>query len=401
MALTAVVYAAAYLVWERSDWGSATVRDLLGNIAFMPLNLAVLALYFLAARSPVLDPGVRRALRFLALGSTLVFTGNAISTWYLMGLGENPPVTWADPFYLSDSLCTLAALLSFPLARRTRMERWKFVLDAAMVLVGGAVAIWFWSVRPAAEGDSSVAVTILAYAYPLASLLLLLGITTVLLRRPVDGNRLAFGMLVTGVTVSIVADLVFTYIVRETGGRSASWIDSAYLVTYILLIAGAERYYRHPKARLEGAAMPRTRSQPVSPLPYVAVAATYGLLLLTVVSPWTDPVSGVAVGALMVTALVVARQVLTVRENVRLLADTAARQNEARFRSLVQHSSDVIMVTRPNGTMRFVSPSASRVFGYEPAALLGRHRGRSPRCCTPPTGTAPPSSLPRSWPDRA
>ena len=118
--------------------------------------------------------------------------------------------------------------------------------------------------------------------------------------------------------------------------------------------------------------MPRTRSQPVSPLPHVAVAATYGLLLLTVVSPWTDPVSGVAVGALLVTALVVARQVITVRENVRLLADTAARQNEARFRSLVQHSSDVIMVTRPNGTMRFVSPSASRVFGYEPSALLGR-----------------------------
>jgi diguanylate cyclase (GGDEF)-like protein/PAS domain S-box-containing protein len=372
IAVSAVVYGAAYLVWERSDWGSPTLRDLLGNIAFMPLNLAVLGLYFLAARSPILDPGVRRALRFLALGSALVFTGNAISTWYLMGLGQNPPVTWADPFYLGDSLCTLAALLSFPLARRTRMERWKFVLDSAMVLVGGAVAIWFWSVRPAAEGDSSLAVTILAYAYPLASLLLLLGITTVLLRRPVDGNRLAFGLMVTGVTLSIVADLVFTYIVRETGGRSASWIDSAYLVTYILLIAGAERYHRHPKARLEGATTTRTRSQPVSPLPYVAVAATYGLLLLTVVSPWTDPVSGVAVGALLVTALVVARQVITVRENVRLLADTAARQNEARFRSLVQHSSDVIMVTRPNGTMRFVSPSASRVFGYEPSALLGR-----------------------------
>ncbi len=77
--------------------------------------------------------------------------------------------------------------------------------------------------------------------------------------------------------------------------------------------------------------------------------------------PWTDPVSGVAVGALLVTALVVARQLITVRENVRLLADTAARQNEARFRSLVQHSSDVIMVTRPNGTIRFVSPSVSRV----------------------------------------
>jgi hypothetical protein len=81
MALTAVVYAAAYMVWERSDWGSPTFRDLLGNIAFMPLNVTVATLYFLAARSPVLDPGVRRALRFLALGSVLVFTGNVISTW--------------------------------------------------------------------------------------------------------------------------------------------------------------------------------------------------------------------------------------------------------------------------------------------------------------------------------
>jgi diguanylate cyclase (GGDEF)-like protein/PAS domain S-box-containing protein len=372
IALIAVVYAAAYLVWQRSDWGSPAFRDLLSNIAFMPLNVAVLTLYSLAARSPVLDPGVRRALRYLALGSVLVFTGNSISTWYLVGLGENPPVSWADPFYLADSLCTLAALLSFPLARRTRMERWKFVLDAAMVLVGGAVAIWFWSVRPASEGDSSLVQTFLAYAYPLAGLLLLLGITTVLLRRPVDGNRLAFGMLVTGVTLSIVADLTFTYITRETGGRTESWVDAVYMIVYLLLISSAERYYRHPQARLEGATLPRPRTQPVSPLPYVAVAATYGLLLLTVVSPWTDPVSGVAIGALLVTALVVARQLLTVRENVRLLADTAARQNEARFRSLVQHSSDVIMVTRPNGTMRFVSPSASRVFGYEPAALLGR-----------------------------
>ena len=67
--------------------------------------------------------------------------------------------------------------------------------------------------------------------------------------------------------------------------------------------------------------------------------------------------SGLAVGAVLITALVVARQVLAVRENVRLLAETAARQNEVRFRSLVQHSSDVIIVVRPDGAIRFVSPS--------------------------------------------
>ena len=96
--------------------------------------------------------------------------------------------------------------------------------------------------------------------------------------------------------------------------------------------------------------MPLTRFQAISPLPYLAVGTTYALLLFVALRPWTDPISGLAVGALLVTGLVVLRQLLAVGENVRLLADHSARQNEARFRSLVQHSSDVIIVTRADGT---------------------------------------------------
>ena len=363
----------AYLVWERNDWGTPQIRDLVSNVAFMPLNLLVLTLTGLASRSPVLDPGVRRALRFLAMGSAMVFIGNGISTWYLMVLRENPPISWADVFYLSDSLLILAALLSFPLARRTRLERWKFGLDAAMVLVGGAVVIWYYSIRRTAElGNSSTVITLLAFAYPLVSMLVLLGITTVILRRPTDGNRVAFRWLVGAVLISVVADLTFNLVSLETGGRSASIIDGAYLLCYVMLIAGAELYYRRPVPRSTAGAAPRPRTQPISPLPYLAVASTYALLVQAVIRPWTDPVSGLAVGAMLVTILVVARQLLAVRENVRLLAEQAVRQNEARFRSLVQHSSDVIIVTRANGTMRFVSPSANRVFGYDPSEMVGR-----------------------------
>ena len=368
-----VLYAIAYLVWERNDWGTPTIQNLVSNVAFMPLNLAVLTLTGLASRSPVLDPGVRRALRFLALGSAMVFIGNAISTWYLMVLEENPPISWADVFYLSDSLLILAALLSFPLARRTRLERWKFGIDAAMVLVGGAVVIWYFSVRRTAElGTGSGIITLLAFAYPLVSMLVLLGVTTVLLRRPTDGNRVAFGVLIGAILISVVADLTFNLVSLESGSRSASLIDGAYLLCYVMLIAGAELYYRRPVPRSTTGAVPRPRTQPVSPLPYLAVATTYALLIHAVIKPWTDPVSGLAVGALLVTFLVVVRQLLAVRENVRLLAETAVRQNEARFRSLVQHSSDVIIVTRANGTMRFVSPSANRVFGYDPSEMLNK-----------------------------
>jgi len=371
VALATALYAVAYLVWEQSGWGSTALRDLVGNVAFMPINLTVLALFFLASRQELLDPSVRQALRLLALGGAMVFTGNAISTGYVLTLNESPPVSWADPFYLSDSLLTLTALLSFPLARRTRLERWKFLLDGAMVLVGGAVAIWFFSVRPtAASPGSSFVVTLLAFAYPLASMLVLLGVTTVLLRRPIDGNRLAFGLLVAGVSVGVIADLTFNLVQLELGSRSASWADGVFLLCYVMLIASAELYWRRPVAQGSARPMPYTRMQPISPLPYLAVGTTYALLLVVALRPWKDPISGLAIGALLVTGLVVLRQLLAVRENVRLLADHAARQTEARFRSLVQHSSDVIIVTRADGTIRFVSPSVTRVFGYEPMAML-------------------------------
>ena len=371
VAFATALYAVLYLVWEQSHWGSAAVRDLVGNVAFMPLNLSVLTLFALASRREILDPDVRRALRLLALGGAMVFIGNAISAWYVLALHDSPPVSWADPFYLSDSLLTLAALLSFPLARRTRLERWKLLLDGAMVLVGGGVAIWYFSVRPtAASQESSLVVTLLAFAYPLASMLVLLGVTTVLLRRPIDGNRLAFGLLVTGVSVGVVADLTFNVVQLEVGSRSASWADAVFLICYVMLIGSAELYWRRPVAQRTTPTVPFTRFQRISPLPYLAVGTTYLLLLVVALRPWTDPISGLAIGALLVTALVVLRQLLTVRENVRLLAEHTARQNEARFRSLVQHSSDVIIVTRADGTIRFVSPSATRVFGYDPAAML-------------------------------
>ena len=120
------------------------------------------------------------------------------------------------------ALLLLTALLSFPLSRRIHLEWWKFVLDAAMVLVGGGVLIWYFAVRPEVSGVAwrSSGATVLSFAYPLASLL----------RAPrrhhraaprarSTGTGWAFGLLVAGVLLSVVADLTFGLIQRETGER--------------------------------------------------------------------------------------------------------------------------------------------------------------------------------------
>jgi len=52
-------------------------------------------------------------------------------------------------------------------------------------------------------------------------------------------------------------------------------------------------------------------------------------------------------------------------------AEETLRHREARFRSLVQNSSDIIMVVGPDGTISYVSPSMARILGYRSEAVLG------------------------------
>jgi diguanylate cyclase (GGDEF)-like protein/PAS domain S-box-containing protein len=51
--------------------------------------------------------------------------------------------------------------------------------------------------------------------------------------------------------------------------------------------------------------------------------------------------------------------------------DMHARRSEARFRSMVQNSTDVVMIIGPDGAIQYQSPSGERVFGYRDASLLG------------------------------
>jgi PAS domain S-box-containing protein len=61
-------------------------------------------------------------------------------------------------------------------------------------------------------------------------------------------------------------------------------------------------------------------------------------------------------------------------ESVTLAGELRQQKSEARFTSLVQNSSDVITVTEPDGTVRYVSPSVERVLGYMPEDLIGNNR---------------------------
>jgi diguanylate cyclase (GGDEF)-like protein/PAS domain S-box-containing protein len=65
-----------------------------------------------------------------------------------------------------------------------------------------------------------------------------------------------------------------------------------------------------------------------------------------------------------------AAQVALALESAALTEDLI--QNEARFRSLVQNSSDIIMIIETDGTIRYQTPSVTSILGYSFSELIGK-----------------------------
>src|SRR6266705_2403112 len=87
------------------------------------------------------------------------------------------------------------------------------------------------------------------------------------------------------------------------------------------------------------------------------------IVISSPVSPTRD--RGDALGAL-------ATQVSLAVEGASLAEDLHRRQSEARFRSLVAHSSDLITVLDADGIVTYQSPSIERVLGYRAEEVEGR-----------------------------
>ncbi|MER7184560.1 EAL domain-containing protein, partial [Streptomyces hyaluromycini] len=102
--------------------------------------------------------------------------------------------------------------------------------------------------------------------------------------------------------------------------------------------------------------------------PYLAAAVcTLGILYNVLNGRSPDHVVLITAGC-VVLALVV-RQGIMLLDNITLTQELAQQENH--FRSLVQGSSDVIMIAAPNGILRYVSPAAAGVYGRPAEDIVG------------------------------
>ena len=381
-AIAVALYGGTYVAWIAFGNPAATALGrAIMNAVFLPLASIAVLLYLRAGRRQTASPRLRRALLLFAASFAATGVGNAI--WFAQAVwgGQDPTHSWANIAYFADYALLLAAFLSLPRARRTRVEWWKFALDAATVTVGGGIAIWCLVLRPAAPLYHGRIDLAFGLAYPLADLLLLLGIATVMLRRPTSGTQVAFGLLVTGQLAGIAADLLYSLVYPLSGYTGVHWTDGLYIINYVLAIWAGERYLRlslrsaaASPAAADTRELPRIEDSPVhqlSILPYAAVVAAVLAIAHESLGhiPATDRT--VLFALVPLGALLLARQIVAVQQNTRLLSKRAHRAGEDRFRALVEHSCDVIMIVDAKLTLRFVSPAINGVLGVAPATVIG------------------------------
>lgn len=362
-----VVYVALYLGWLAFRWGGPGLELAIADGVFIPLGLAGSAFALLAARR-ARTRSERRAWLLITASLLAFCAGDILWFWLEVVVGDSPYPSIADAFYLAFYPLMLLGLLALP--RERPENRVRSLLDIAIVVVGASTVVWWLVLEPVARGTSSDSLTTLvALAYPVGDLLVVFALAATLMGRLLDTSRRALVLLGIGLALNVVADLAYARLALQETYVSGQWMDVCYVAAWTLIALGSFTQARSWAV----ARMTSAQSAPIRPVsfpPYVAVGGVYGVLLIATEIA-SSSMRVVVLGAIAVTGLVIVRQVITSRENARLLADRASSDSAARFRAIIQNANDVIALVDADGTIDYVTPSAVRLTGRSAESLHG------------------------------
>ena len=320
---TLSVLALAYMVWIALHGdGSRAETQFVSDFAPIPMSAAAAGLAWWAAHDGHAAPRRRAAWRWIAFGCVSWLL--AESMWFFLEVvkGISPFPSPADAFYLGFYVMVFVGLLKLPARREVGAERVALGLDLATVSVVTFMFLWYLVALPTIHGSARIDLaTVLALAYPLADMVLVLGIARVLLRRRSGAdNRMVLWFLVLGAGVLMLADVAYARLDLAGSYSAGALPDGLWVVALLLfaLAALAQLGLEPPAARFAG----RERSYTsVSKIPYLAMVLGLALVLYVTSADATGPLAMLVISALALTVLVVVRQLTVLHDNDRLASE--------------------------------------------------------------------------------
>jgi len=316
-----ILLAVAFLFWQVFHWGGPDLETWIGDSAFLPVSITAAVLAWRASKHPAIDGRTGRAWRIVAVAFFFYWLGDVIFT-FEENVGSVPFPSWADAAYLAFYVALLWGVLTFPTAPRTKADRTKMWLDTGTVVLGAFMILWYFALGPTArDSGSTVFESFVSLAYPIGDLVLVLAITRILLGEPPRGLRHALGILAVGLILFVIADVGFAHLSLTDSYAGGDWPDSLWMVAQVLMAVSAQYQWWYRSRRVSTDAIEAVKIRTFSPVPYLAVFASFGLLAVVGWHEAAYPLGGLMLGALGVTALVVSRQIAALRENLSLMTE--------------------------------------------------------------------------------
>jgi diguanylate cyclase (GGDEF)-like protein len=235
---------------------------------------------------------------------------------------------------LSDLILVLVALLTVPVRARWSASRLRLGLDMATVLLAGAVFNWYFVVEPNLAEHGASLTTVWAFIQVAGVLVVLYAIVRLVLGGVAEVSRATLLIYAGAGVVSVGMSVL-----QETfaGDETRLHFPLAAWALFVGVLMTAQVMQLRSVTR--GAPVAGTQTQrPSSMMPYVAVAATYTLLVAALADGLDARSWAVLAGSIVLTGLVVARQIVAARDNSRLvvrLDDTVRALREAMGREQV------------------------------------------------------------------
>ncbi|WP_377269277.1 putative bifunctional diguanylate cyclase/phosphodiesterase [Peterkaempfera sp. SMS 1(5)a] len=373
--LLLAVVCGGYALGAATGWGSAVLASVMGDFGLAAAALA--AALSCAVRGLRMRGRGRPAWLLFGASSLMTAIGNGTWGWYEVVLHRPlPSPSPADCAFLFFAPPAIVGLLV--LAQRPRTVAGWVCLLLDGWLIAGSLFILSWSLALAriAHGDDGNPLQLsLSLAYPLLDIVLVSVVLGLRFRRGVD--RSALNTALAGLAVTVVSDALWTFPAVRDGYHSGEVLDAGWFAGSLLFAWAPWASGRRLPRPAGPDSTPRPapgRSRPAASwfsalTPYLAAAVCTAALLYNALGVRSMDRVVLVTGCTVGLALII-RQGIMLLDNISLAQELA--EQEAHFRSLVQGSSDVIMIIGADGVLSYVSPAAIGVYGRDPAGLVGR-----------------------------
>ncbi|MFP7476879.1 DUF4084 domain-containing protein [Terribacillus saccharophilus] len=362
-------YLIVYYGWILLFHENETMLTWGGNLLSVFACLAASFLLFRAAR--IMNKGDRVFWLLMTAGMLCGFLAEFVwlVTESLLRL-EVPFPGLPDVFYLLQYGLYLVAFCQKIWTERKDKQRFSFLFDILIIMVVAATFSWRFLIQPMVISGHITSFTLgVSLAYPVGDLALLFGAYSLYYAKNMLASPVVW-LIFIGLHMQIITDSIYLYLVSIDSYYSGSWLDPFFMLAN-LFIGYAGWLKQKDDYHKEAVSTPERMSIWKLAYPYASVILLFAFLITQ-----STQLDAVSLGAGIAIILVIARQLLVIKENQKLLLEISSKADaleisEQKYKSLFEHHPESVFSLDLDGRIQGANKAGMDLLGCRQDELIG------------------------------